>query len=145
MGAGTGVRFGTAVHNVWPTAAQDPRAFALVGMGAFLSAASHAPVMAVIMLFEMTLSYDIILPLMMSSVLSYYTAKSLEGASLYSEVLKRKAAAAPDPTLEESKVADMMRPDPPVVGPSAHFADIARMFLSVRVNNLYVVDDAKKF
>ena len=69
-------------------AAQDPRAFALVGMGAFLSAASHAPVMAVIMLFEMTLSYDIILPLMMCSVVAYYTAKGLEGCGLSEGELK---------------------------------------------------------
>ena len=145
MGAGAGLLYGTAVHHVWPTAAQDPRAFALVGMGAFLSAASHAPVMAVIMLFEMTLSYDIILPLMLCSVLSYYTAKSLEGASLYSEVLRRKAAAVPNPSLGESRVADMMRSQPPVISPVAHFAEIARMFLNVRVNNLYVVDEAGKF
>jgi len=58
MGAGAGLLFGTAMHHVWPAAAPDPRAFALVGMGAFLSAASHAPVMAVIMLFEMTMSYS---------------------------------------------------------------------------------------
>jgi CIC family chloride channel protein len=145
MGAGSGLLFGTVVHHFWPTAAQDPRAFALVGMGAFLSAASHAPVMAVILLFEMTLSYDIILPLMMTSVLAYYTAKSLQGSSLYSEAIRRKAAAAPDPTLEETRVEDMMRPDPPVVSLTSHFADIAQMFLNVRVNNLYVVDEAKKF
>ena len=87
-----------------------------------MSAVSHAPVMAVIMLFEMTLSYDIILPLMMSSVIAYYMAKSLEGASLYSEVLKRKAEAAPEPVLEESSVADMMRGNPPVIAPTAPFA-----------------------
>ncbi|MEY4938420.1 MAG: hypothetical protein RIQ93_155 [Verrucomicrobiota bacterium] len=140
MGAGSGLLFGSAVHHLWPAGAQDPRAFALVGMGAFLSAASHAPVMAVIMLFEITLSYDIILPLLLSSVIAYYTAKSLEGASLYSEVLQRKAAGAPDPAMGEGSVGDMMRPDPPVIAPNAHFADIARMFLNVRVNNLYVVD-----
>lgn len=145
MGAGAGLLFGTAVHHVWPLGAQDPRAFALVGMGAFLSAASHAPVMAVIMLFEMTMSYDIILPLLLCSVIAYYTSKSLEGASLYSESLKRKAAAAPDPGLGEGRVADLMRADPPSIKPTAHFAEIARMFLNVRVNNLYVVDDEGKF
>jgi CIC family chloride channel protein len=145
MGAGAGLLFGTTVNHVWPLAAQDPRTFALVGMGAFLSAASHAPVMAVIMLFEMTMSYDIILPLLLCSVIAYYTSKSLEGASLYSEALKRKAAAAPDPGLGEGRVADLMRPDPPVVLARAHFAEIARMFLNVRVNNLYVVDDEGKF
>jgi CIC family chloride channel protein len=145
MGAGAGLLFGTGMHHVWPAGAHDPVAFALVGMGAFLSAASHAPVMAVIMLFEMTLSYDIILPLLLCSVIAYYTAKSLEGASLYSEVLKRKAASQPDPTLGEGRVADMMRTNPPVVASNAHFAEIARMFLNVRVNNLYVVDEHGNF
>lgn len=145
MGAGAGLLFGTLVHHFWPLGAQDPRAFALVGMGAFLSAASHAPIMAVIMLFEMTLSYDIILPLLLCSVIAYYTSKSLEGSSLYSESLKRKAAAAPDPGLGEGRVADLMRANPPSVLPTAHYADIARMFLRLRVNNLYVVDAEGKF
>ncbi len=145
MGAGAGLLFGTALNHFWPLGAQDPRAFALVAMGAFLSAASHAPIMAVIMLFEMTLSYDIILPLLLCSVIAYYTSKSLEGSSLYSDALKRKAAAAPDPGLGEGRVADLMRADPPTVLPTAHYADIARMFLRLRVNNLYVVDSEGKF
>jgi CIC family chloride channel protein len=147
MGASGGYLFGMAVHTVWPTAAQDPRAFALVGMGAFLSAASRAPVMAVIMLFEMTLSYDIILPLMLCSVIAYYTARGLDTRSLYSESLKTKAAAAESvaPFSTETRVADLMRVKPPVVGETARFAEIARLFLSVRVNNLYVVDAAGRF
>jgi len=145
MGAGAGLLFGTLLHEFFPSAAVDPRAFALVGMGAFLSAASHAPIMAVIMLFEMTLSYDIILPLLLCSVIAYYTSKSLKGSSLYSEVLKRKAATVPDPTLGEGRVADMMRPNPPSVSANAHFAEVARLFLNVRVNNLYVIDEGGKF
>lgn len=145
MGAGAGLLFGTAVHEVWPIGAQDPRTFALVGMGAFLSAASHAPVMAVILLFEMTMSYDIILPLLLCSVIAYYTSKSIAGASLYSDALKRKSAAVPDPGLGEGRVADLMRANPPVIPPTARFAEIAQMFLSERVNNLYVVDDTGHF
>ncbi len=145
MGASAGYLFGTAVHNVWPQGAADPRAFALVGMGAFLSAASRAPLMAVIMLFEMTLSYDIILPLMLCSVLAYYTAKGIEDQSLYSESLKRKAAEEPAPALPVGRVADLMKSDPPVLAATAQFAEIARVFLSVRVNNLYVIDEAGRF
>jgi chloride channel protein, CIC family len=145
MGACAGLLFGTAVHHVFPNAAPNPTAFALVGMGAFLSAATHAPVMSVIMLFEITLSYDIILPLMLCSVIAYFTAKSLQGESLYSEALKRKAAAAPDPGLGDVRVTELMRSNPPVVAPTARFAEIARMFLNVRVNNLYVVDAEGKF
>ncbi len=146
MGAGAGFLFGQAVHTIWPSGAVDPRAFALVGMGAFLSAVSHAPVMAVIMLFEMTLSYDIILPLMLCSVVAYYTAKGLEGRSLYSEVLKKKAAeVSGDAGFGRGQVAELMKSKPPTLSRNAHFAEIARMFLATRVNNLYVTDTQERF
>ena len=145
MGASAGYLFGDLVHAVWPAGAANPGAFALVGMGAFLSAASRAPVMAVIMLFEMTLSYDIILPLMLCSVIAYYTAKGIEGESLYSASLKRKTAETPAPWLSTGSVRELMKPNPPVVAPTAHFAEIAQMFLSVRFNNLYVCDENRRF
>ena len=145
MGASVGYLFGMAVHTIWPGGAVDPRAFALVGMGAFLSAASRAPVMAVIMLFEMTLSYDIILPLMLCSVIAYYTAKGLEGESLYSASLRRKAAAEPASALPAGRVMDLMKANPPTIQSAARFAEIAEKFLSVRVNNLYVCDPDGRF
>jgi CIC family chloride channel protein len=145
MGASAGYLFGGAVHAVWPAGAADPGAFALVGMGAFLSAASRAPVMAVIMLFEMTLSYDIILPLMLCSVIAYYTSKGIAGESLYSAVLRRKAAAEPAPALPAGRVLGLMKADPPAIHGVARFAEIAEKFLSVRVNNLYVRDDDGRF
>ncbi|MEN9402075.1 MAG: hypothetical protein RL091_778 [Verrucomicrobiota bacterium] len=146
MGASTGFLYGTALSNLWPSGLIDPRACALVGMGAFLAAVSHAPVMAIIMLFEMTLSYDIVLPLMLCSVVAYYTARSLEGMSLYSESLKKKAAAAPEGAAwGRNEVAALMKSNPPVIPPQATFTDIARMFLTVRVNNLYVVDADGRF
>jgi CIC family chloride channel protein len=102
--------------------------------------------MAVIMLFEMTLSYDIILPLMLCSVIAYYTAKGLEDRSLYGEVLKRKAAEEPaSNAFALTRVADLMKPNPPALLESAHFAEIARMFLNERVNNLYVTDASGRF
>jgi CIC family chloride channel protein len=140
MGAAVGSLFGTAVQMLWP-GAPSPGAFALVGMGAFLSAASRAPVMAVILLFEMTLSYEIILPLMLCSVVAFFTARGIEGHSLYSEALQKKAAE--DPTTELTKagrVGDLVKLNPPVVQPTARFAEIARMFISVRVNNIYVTN-----
>ncbi|MBI2513536.1 MAG: ClcB-like voltage-gated chloride channel protein [Opitutae bacterium] len=146
MGASSGFLFGTAVHALWPAAAGDPRAFALVGMGAFLGAVSHAPLMAIIMLFEMTLSYDIVLPLMLCTVIAFYTAKSFWNRSLYSESLQRKAAEAPaaDP-LDGHAVEAFMKADPPRVAFDARFAEIARLFLSERVNYVYVTTPERKF
>jgi CIC family chloride channel protein len=98
------------------------------------------------MLFEMTLSYDIILPLMLCSVIAYYTAKGFQDRSLYSEVLKRKTAEEPaSNTFALTRVSDLTKPNPPVVTASARFTDIAGMFLKERVNNFYVVDEAGKF
>jgi len=146
MGASIGFFFGTAVHTGWPAGAADPRAFALVGMGAFLAAVSHAPLMAIIMLFEMTLSYDIVLPLMLCSVISYYTAKGIRSHSLYSESLKRKEAESlAEVTPGNDLVGDLMKPDPPAVRQNASFAEIARLFLSIRVNNIYVTDELQRF
>ena len=145
MGASAGYLFGSAAHALWPNSAVNPEAFALVGMGAFLSAATHAPVMAVIMLFEMTLSYDIILPLMMCSVVAYYVAQGIERRSVYSESLQCKAAREPDPEAAIEHVAELMKPDPPSVPAQAPFQEVARLFLSGRVNNLYVVDAANRF
>ena len=95
---------------VWPTI--NPSAFALVGMGAFLAATTHAPIMAIIMIFELTLDYQIILPLMLACVVGYYTSFSFEKRSIYSEALKRKGAGDYRHQLAELHVRDLMKPDP---------------------------------
>ncbi|MFZ5494720.1 MAG: ClcB-like voltage-gated chloride channel protein [Verrucomicrobiota bacterium] len=144
VGAALGYLFGFGVHQVWPAGATDPRAFALVGMGALLAAASHAPVMAIIMLFEMTLSYDIIMPLMLSSVVAYYTARGIEDNSLYSEALKKKAAEAPTPVVLPGTVADLQR-RVAAVALTDRFEEIARHFLGTRHEEIYVTGPGGKY
>lgn len=139
MGAAMGYLFGFGVNMLWPQGAHDPGAFALVGMGALLAAASHAPVMAIIMLFEMTLSYDIIMPLMVCSVVAYYTARGIENQSLYSEALKKKAADEPEPVLPGT-VADLTRQQTVSVTPTARFDVIAKEFLHSRHEEIFTVD-----
>jgi CIC family chloride channel protein len=143
MGAALGYLFGTAVHAVWPTGAADPQAFALVGMGALLAAASHAPVMAIIMLFEMTLSYDIIMPLMLSSVVAYYTARGIEDQSLYSEALQKKAAD--EPVRLPGVVADLVKAQKIPVRQTARFEAIANEFLQSRQEEIYVTTPEERY
>ena len=141
MGASLGYLYGYAVHAVWPLGANDPQAFALVGMGALLAAASHAPVMAIIMLFEMTLSYDIIMPLMLCSVVAYYTARGIEDQSLYSEALQKKAADAPEPLRLPGVVADLAKAQATPVRETARFETIAAEFLQSRQEEIYVTTE----
>ncbi len=71
IGAMLGGSVGTVVHNIWPTSTAGVGAYALVGMGAVVGAATHAPITAILIIFEMTGDYKIILPLMLAVVVSY--------------------------------------------------------------------------
>ncbi len=146
MGACLGFLLGSALLIYVPGSHVDPQAFAIVGMGAFLAAVTHAPLMAIIMIFEMTLSYDIILPLMLCNVIAYFTARNVEGISLYNVSLRRKTAEQTSALkFENNQVGELMRPAPPSVPESASFAEVARTFLSGRRNNLYVVDAGQRY
>ena len=70
MGAMLGAAFELAVNRLFPGVAAPPGAYALVGMAAVFAAAGHAPITAVIILFELTGDYRIILPLMLTVVIA---------------------------------------------------------------------------
>src|SRR6478735_3046046 len=143
MGASLGFLFGNGAQHVLGHLQINPSAFALVGMGAFLAAATHAPIMAIIMIFEITLDYQIILPLMLACVIGYYTSVSIERRSIYSEALKRKGAGDYRRQLAELHVRDLMKPNPLVIGPNARFAEIGQKFIASPVNYLYVTDNGR--
>lgn len=91
MGAMLGVAFGTIVNTLFPNVAAPPGAYALVGMGAVFAGAAHAPITAVIMLFELTGDYRIILPLMLTIVIAMLVARRLLGGeSIYTLKLTRR-------------------------------------------------------
>jgi CIC family chloride channel protein len=140
VGASLGFLFGEAAQFLPGHLLINPSAFALVGMGAFLAATTHAPIMAIIMIFELTLDYEIILPLMLACVVGYYTSISIERRSIYAEPLKRKGAGDYRRQLAELHVRDLMKTDPLTVSGAARFAEIAQKFIDTRVNYLYVTE-----
>ena len=143
VGASLGFLFGTGTQHVLGHLQVNPSAFALVGMGAFLAAATHAPIMAIIMIFEITLDYQIILPLMLACVVGYYTSVSIEKQSIYAEALKRKGAGDYRKQLAELHVRDIMKPKPLTISPMAGFSEIAEKFIATRFNYLYVADHGR--
>jgi CIC family chloride channel protein len=140
IGASLGFLFGNGAQHVLGHLQINPSAFALVGMGAFLAAATHAPIMAIIMIFEITLDYQIILPLMLACVAGYYTSVSIEKRSIYAEALKRKGAGDYRKQLAELHVRDIMKPEPLTISPTAGFSEIGEKFIATRFNYLYVTD-----
>jgi len=143
VGSAIGFLFGIGTQHVTGSAVVNPSAFALVGMGAFLAAATHAPIMAIIMMFELTLDYQIILPLMLACVVGYYTSVTIDKRSIYTEALKRKGAGDYRKQLAELHVRDLMKPNPLTVSRDAGFAEIGQKFIATRFNYLYVTDHGK--
>jgi len=85
-----GASFGQIVHILFPEIVAPSGAYALVGMAAFFSGAAHAPITAILILFEMTGDYQIILPLMLATVLSTIVSRNLSRDSIYTLKLKRR-------------------------------------------------------
>jgi len=90
MGAVLGGFLGNVVHLAFPQVTATPGAYALVGMSAMVAGTTHAPITAMLIIFEMTGDYRIILPLMLASVISTLLANRLHRESIYTLKLVRR-------------------------------------------------------
>ncbi|MFZ2497920.1 MAG: chloride channel protein [Methanosarcina sp.] len=90
MGAMLGGAFGTAANVFFPGMIAESGAYALVGMGAVFAGTARAPLTAILILFEITRDYNLILPLMFACVLSNVMSNALYPESIFTEGLRRK-------------------------------------------------------
>jgi CIC family chloride channel protein len=90
LGAMAGGFFGGVVHDLFPDVAASPGAYSIVGMGAVVSATTHGPLTAILILFEMTGDYKIILPLMFACIIGTITSGQLLRDSIYTLKLARR-------------------------------------------------------
>ncbi|MBF2026836.1 MAG: chloride channel protein [Oscillatoriales cyanobacterium C42_A2020_001] len=87
LGAALGKLVGLGAANFGDT---DPILYALTGMGAFFGAVAKVPITAIVIVFEITINYNLILPLMISAVTAYLVAERLAPGSLYTHLLELK-------------------------------------------------------
>ncbi|MFE0631156.1 chloride channel protein [Streptomyces sp. NPDC058864] len=90
IGAMTGTAFGILVHHLSPATGGHAGAYGLVGMGAAFAGAARAPITAVVVLFELTGEYSIILPMMLAIVVATLTSRALSRDSIYTLKLRRR-------------------------------------------------------
>ncbi|WP_344315852.1 chloride channel protein [Streptomyces javensis] len=90
LGAMAGTAFGATAHQLLPGTAGAVGAYGLVGMGAAFAGAARAPITAVIVLFELTGQYSIILPMMLAIVLATLTSRLLSHDTIYTLKLRRR-------------------------------------------------------
>jgi CIC family chloride channel protein len=146
MGASLGSLFARAYHLAWAGPLPDAAAYALVGMGAFLAATTHAPLMAILMIFEMTLDYDVVLPLMLACVASFFTASALGARSIYAEPLGRRPLIKPSwlgvtSDARGQLVAEALGVEPVAVCCHDSFEQVARLFVKSGAQDLFVTDE----
>lgn len=131
IGATLGAAFGAGVHTLLPDAAGAVGAYALVGMGAVFAGAARAPITAVVILFELTGEYSIILPLMLAIVLATVTSRVLTRDTVYTLKLRRRgidlAGPAAGAAIGGEPVASVMEPMPAPVADSLELAEAARL------------------
>ncbi len=143
IGAMLGGLFGNAVEYLVPGLVH-PGAFALVGMAAMVAGTTHAPLTAMLILFEMTDDYKLILPLMLTTTISTLVSKWVSKESIYTLKLSRRGlrlAHGIDVSLLESlRVSDVVTSDYDSVRPSATLSDIVHLLQTSNSNDFPVVN-----
>lgn len=132
-----GWAFGDFAHRLWPTHTGVPAAYALIGMGAFFAACTHAPLTAVVMVFELTLNPDAIAPLLLTTVAAHVVARTVSSESVYSANLRNRAQR--DAAQRDTRA--LHRPPPPTIRAAAPLAEVAREFRSTGSQVLVVVEE----
>lgn len=130
-----------APHN-FPVAA--PPAYALVGMAAVLAGTVRAPLTSVLLLFEMTRDYRIVLPLMASvGLCSWLTAQmQLPNAQIFNWGIQLNDATEDISLLEEIRVSAVMTLNPPTVKHSMSLLQASQVMTSGYHHSVMVVDDS---
>jgi len=95
MGAMLGGCIGSISSILFPGFALNTGAFALIGMGAFFAAVIRSPFTSIIMVFELTRDYNIILPLMVSNIVAYAIASKIHHGSIFENISEQDGIHLP--------------------------------------------------
>jgi CIC family chloride channel protein len=144
-GAALGGLAGELLSRAFP-GMPPPGAIALVGMAAVLAGTTHAAVSSVLIIFEMTGDYGVILPLMITAAVAAATSRAIEPDSLYTASLRRRGVRLPElprpEWLRTTPVAALVVPGVATVGPSTPFEEVLRKLLALAPgHDLYVTSE----
>ena len=148
LGAMAGGFFGAVVHQLFPAVTASPGAYSIVGMGAVVSATTHGPLSAMLILFEMTGNYKIILPLMLSCILATIFAGMLMKDSIYTLKLARRGIDIREGkevnVLKSMFVKDVMNRHVETISESSALVEMADHISKSKFNSFPVLNAANK-
>jgi chloride channel protein, CIC family len=144
LGASLGASFGMVLHQLGGARELPTSAFALVGMASMLSATTRSPLLAMIMVFEISLDYSLMPALMLGSVVAILIAGRLHPESIYTEPLRQRGLEVnqdvqPGAVMEQT-IGDLMHEPVVPLRENTPLREIADRFLKSPNNYLPVVD-----
>lgn len=148
MGAILGGMVGQVAHGLWPAVVTNPGAYAIVGMAAVFAGAARAPITAVLIVFEMSGDYKLILPLMLATVISTFLAESLFRESIYTLKLRLKGVHLQGgrdvDILQGVTVAEVMGGGLNTIPDTATLTKLSDVFSQTRSHGLLALDRSGK-
>ncbi|MGD9413122.1 MAG: chloride channel protein [Desulfobacterales bacterium] len=148
LGAMAGGFFGAVVHQIFPAITASPGAYSIVGMGAVVSATTHGPLSAILILFEMTGDYKIILPLMLSCIIAAITSGQLLRDSIYTLKLARRGIDIKEGkevnVLKSMFVKEVMNPNVETIAEALPLSQIADVISKSKFNSFPVLNSQKQ-
>jgi CIC family chloride channel protein len=124
-----GGSIGALSHSLFPEWTGPPGAYALVGMGTAFAGIIRTPMTSVLMIFELTRDYSIIVPLMISNLLSFWVARRWIRTPIYEQLAAQDGVHLPKPADEraalELTVRDAMRPVSLLLDPDTEVGEAA--------------------
>jgi CIC family chloride channel protein len=145
LGAVTGSASGAVFHHFFPGIVTEAGGYGVVGMGAMLGAAVQAPMTAIIMIFELTNVYTVILPMMTACITATLVQKSIVKGSIYTLSLARRGvdihAGREVGILSGLHVRDVMGKKAPSIRSDTPYEAVLKKCLNGGSDYLYVTDD----
>jgi CIC family chloride channel protein len=145
IGAMIGGAMGSVAHALFPAQTAGPGAYALIGMGAAFAGIVRTPLTSVIMIFEMTRDYSIIVPLMISNLISFLVSYGLQRQPIYEALAHQEGVNLPAgesrDQLERLQASAYMQPGDTAFPPDLDLAAAAKRLKEAHVNAWPVVQD----
>jgi CIC family chloride channel protein len=144
IGAAFGALFAFLLRTAGVADASQTSTFVFVGMAGLTAATMHAPVTAVVLVFELTGHYELVLPVMLCSIVGSITASLIDEDSYYTAALRQKGEQLPggieDLAVRTTFVRDVLRHDCVTVRDTAPFREVMALLGEHRGDTIYVLD-----
>jgi CIC family chloride channel protein len=148
MGAAIGGAYGLIIQQLFPTVSVYPPAIAVAGMAGLVAGTTGAALAAIVMIFEMTLDYNVIVPITITVALSHGVRKALSQPSMYAQKLLRRGHYMPEALRADfhqlQRARDVMDPHFAVVSSAGTMDDLSRIAVEQPDVSWFLVTDGDR-